>query len=307
MKKILMPLVAMAFVVASCGTHSGDNYTNYNYREYNFISDIQDSTSVANISGSVYSVKMNWNQNTAELSTYNLVLDNQNVSFETNPMPLFIESVKDPFSVYYVQQGTFSSKDKENVGKGATITDLSALFTTGVYNVPMNVPGFSTPVISEQRLVLDYKINDRYRVRTFWSDCFYIGDTFVYGSEGQYTTQSTFYFVQLDLSKKTAKVVVYAPKFSDEAKDEDMPNAFVLSDIPVIITHDTYYMQVESPKTEILITTAGKNELQEPGKYQITDFKFNLTSEDMASAKISFTVDGKDIVFDGNCIVKKKI
>lgn len=307
MKKSLMPLAAMAVVVASCGTHSGENYSKYNFREYNFISDTQDSSSEANISGSVYSVKMNWTQNTAELSTYNLVLDNKNVSFDTDPMPLYIESVKDPFSIYYVQQGTFSSKDNENVGKGASITDLTALYTSGVYNVPMNVPGLNTPAISDLRLVLDYKINDRYRVRTFWPECFYIGDTFVYGPEGQYTTQSTSYRVQIDLSKKTAKVVVYAPKFSDEAKDEELPNAFVLSDIPVTITHDSYYMQAESPKTEILVTTLGKAELQEPGKYQITDFKFNLTSDDMTSAHITFTVDGKDIIFDGSSIVKKKI
>lgn len=302
MKHSLLPLAALALLAASCDTHTGDSYTTVNFGEMNFVIDNENPGSEAGVTPSFYYTKLNWSKNTAEISTSDLVADGKKISFDTNPMQLLVGSVKDPYSEYYVSQGSFSSK--ENVGKGATVTDLAAVYTAGVYNATINIPGLSALDNTGIRLVLGYTLNDRFKVQTFWPDCYYLGDTGVFEGGPIYNTTSTIYRVRLDFNKKLAKVVICYPKYDDVEKD--VPQAIVMSDMPITLGHSSYSIASGSPKTEILVTSAGKSELKDPGKYQVTDFSFALTSSDMTEARIAFKINGKEIAFNGCSIVKQK-
>ncbi len=302
MKHLLLPLAAVALIAASCSTHTGDSYSSVNFGEVNFIIDNDNPEAVATVTPSYYYVKMNWSTTTAEISTADLVVDGKKASFETNQMPLYISSVKCPYSEYYVQQGSFSSK--ENIGKGATVTDLSAVYTSGVYNVSLSVPGFSSTQSASLRLILDYTLNNRFRVKTFWPECYYVGSTDVYGDGAAFTTTSTYYRVILDFSKSTAKVVLCFPSYAEVEKDT--PEAIVLTEMPIIVSHDTYAIVSESPKTQILVKEQGKSELKDSDKFKVSDFRLSLSSDDMTEASISYSIDGKDVVFHGCSIVKKK-
>lgn len=302
MKHLLLPMAALAIVAASCSTHTGDSYTSINFGEVNLVIDNDNPEAAATVTPSYYYAKMNWSKGTAEISTLDLVVDGKKASFETNQMPLSVYSVKDPYSEYYVQQGSFSSK--ENIGKGATVTDLAAVYTSGVYNVALSVPGFSSLESASVRLILGYTLDNRFRVKTFWPDCYYVGKTDVYGGGTSFTTNSTYYRVVLDFSKNTAKVVLCFPKYAEVEKETT--EAIVLTELPIIVSHDTYAIVAESPKTQIMVTEKGKTELKDSDKYKVSDFRLSLSSDDMTEASIIYTINENEVVFNGCSIVKKK-
>lgn len=302
MKYLLLPLAALAVVAAACSTHTGDSYSTVSFGEANFIIDNDDPDAVASVSTSYYYTKMNWSSSTVEMSTADLVVDGKLASFDTSSMPLYIRSVQDPYSEYYAQQGLFSSV--ENVGKGASVTDLSAVYTSGVYNVSMSIPGYSSTDNMGLRLILDYTLDNRFRIKTFWPDCYYVGTTGVYGDSPAFSTTSTYYRVLLDFSKNIADVIICYPAYAEVEKN--IPSAIVLKDLSLVVSHDTYSIVAESPKTQILVTEAGKSQLKDSEEYQVTDFKLSLISDDMTESHISYSIGGKEVVFEGCSIVKQK-
>lgn len=302
MKKFLLPFAALALFAVSCDNSSKGSYSTTNAAEYNLIVDTQNPDTLASVTPSYYRLYMNWSDNTADLTTSNLVIAGKNVSFETKPLPLSVFNVQDPITGAYVQRGMFSAK--ENVCQATNLKDFSAVYTNGFYSSTIYVPDIPAPDYYSIRLLADYVYNDRYRVRTFWSDCFYMGETNVIDAGAVYSTKGTAYRVMLDFEKRIAKVVLYLPSFAQV--EENVPKAIVLSGIPLTVSHDSYSLSADAPKTQIMVTKDGKAELAEPGAYQVSDFRFTLASEDLASANIFYKISGKEVNFSGNSIVKPK-
>lgn len=307
MKRLFLPLAALAMMATSCENSVNDSYSTMNFAEYNLISDLQDPSQPAQMSSSGYSLKLNWTKNCIDMTTNDVVINNQKVSFEVDSIP---------FNTYYMMSGTnnapmfeygvFSSKTPS--GSGAKVTNVDALFTPGNY-VTNNVyvPGIETMSANQgYRLLMGYDLDSKYHVQTLWPICCYMGQSYVTGSE-TFSTQNTSYRVELNSSKNTARVIIYNSQFS--SSDEDVPKAIVIDEIPIKFSNRVYYLEAESPKTQVLgfkTTTEGYESpaLVDTDQYNVTDFSFTLTSEDLTEATIAYRIDGKQVTFSGCSIVK---
>lgn len=303
MKQILMTLAALAMLITSCDSGSKDSYTTANFGESNLIVDLDNPSEPAQVSTAVYSVTLNYSKNCIDMSTNDLVINNQKVAFETDTMAYRAATLVSQDGKNYFSIGMFGKTD--NVGKDANITKLDAMFTPGIYYVSdLYVPEVSSVSGAPgMRLVMGYDLNSRYRIRTFWNMCFYMGKSYISGNY-VFSTNSTSYRVELDMEKKTARVVVYYPQFSDKDDEEGVPQAIVMEGIPVKFSHDSYYLEAEAPKTRVLGKKDNTTALVESDKYNATDFRMDLTSGDLTEAAISYKIDGKTVNFTGSSIIK---
>lgn len=301
MKKLLLSMAAIAAVMTSCDTSSGDSYSTLNVGEYNLITDLEDASAPAQVSSSAYAMKLNWSKYCIDMSTSDVVINNQKISFETDTMTLNTKYLVLEGSNDYIGMWTFSHK--ENIGKGAEVTNLDATITPGVFNVNnLYIPGVnSTTANAGYRLIMGYDLNSRYHVQTFWPLCYYVGKSYVSGTT-TYSTNNTAYRVEMDFEKKNARVVVYYPEFS--AEDKDVPKAIIFEEIPVLFDHNSYYLEAAAPKTTVLGEKDGVTAVVENEKYKCTDFSFRITSSDLTESSIQYNIDGKSIVFTGCSIIK---
>lgn len=302
MKKILFSLAAIATLLTSCDSNSKDSYTTVNFGESNLIVDLDNPSEPAQVSSAVYSVTLNYSKDCIDMSTNDLVINNQKVAFETDTMAYRAATLVSQDGMNYINIGMFGKKG--NVGKGAEITNLDAMFTGGVYYVTdLYVPEVTSVSYAPLKLVMGYELNNRYRIRTFWNTCFYMGKTYVSG-DMVYDTSKTSYRVELNMEKKTARVVVYYPEFSDTEAQKDVPQAIVMEEIPIKFTHDSYYLAAEAPKTRVLGKKDNTIALVDSAKYKATDFRLDITGSDLTEAAISYKIDGKSVSFTGCSIIK---
>lgn len=302
MKRFLLPMAAVALTLASCSTDTKDSYSTINFGEYNLYTDLNNPSEPAQVSSALYRLKLNWTRGCVDITSSDMMVNNQKIEFETDTMayqPVYLSSG----SGSYVEMGCFSKMG--NVGKGAKVTDLDAFFTTGVYYVSsLYVPEFETTSGGTgMRLVMGYDLEDRYHVQTLWPLCFYMGKTYASKGTETYGTLNTAYRVELNFVKNTARMAIYYPEFS--AADKDVPQAIVIEDVPIVMTHDSYYLQASAPKTRVL----GKNDknevaLIENDQYKVTDFSLYTTSKDLTDVTIDLKVDGYSVNFNGCSIVK---
>ena len=301
MKKFLMPLAALALLATACDTESKDSYTTYNFGEYNLIVDNDNPSEPAQVSTAIYTLKMNWSKACVDVQTSDIIINNQKQSFETDTMALYPGFIKDEVANQVFQEMYFSKKG--NVGKGATITNMTGRVTGAFYNTnSLTVPDFQTTYSQGTRLIMGYDLNDRYHFQTFWPECYYAGQTHVYDKFGTFSTKNTSYRVKIDFTKKTAQVVIYYPEFSVESKDT--PKAILIEDIAVAFSHSSYRLEANDPKTRILANKDGKNEWADPGEYDITNFNLTIVSSDLTEASISYKMPARNVSFAGSSVVK---
>lgn len=304
MKKLLF-IAALAATLTSCGIDSKDSYSSVNFLEYNLITDLENASEPAQVAPAVYNLKLNYSKNTMDVTASGLTAGNDKISFETTPMP---------FTAYYLGSSDGSSSFTEyrfsstsNVGNGAEVTNLSATVTPGVYNFSgLYIPGFeSTQYSFGSRLLMGYDLNGKYHVQTFWTTCYYAGQSYVSGGGTSYSTKDTGYRVDLDFEKKTAKVAVIYPKLSEE--NTDVPNAIVMENVPILFSHNCYYLAAESPKTTVLGVKDNVQALVESERFNVTDFRMDITNGDLTEVSINYRIDNKAVNFEGLSVIKATI
>lgn len=299
-------MAALVILATGCNTDTKDSYSTMSFYEYSLVIDRLNPDEKAEVSSTVYNVKLNWTQNGAELSTSDLSISNQKKSFETELMPFMMGTLVQEGTTNAMDYGTFSSTS--NVGIGATITNLNAGFgyTSYFYN-GVYVPGFETATTSNMRmrLVMGYDLNDHYHVQTFWPECFYVGTSNATKDGATFSTQVPIYRVQIDFSNKvpTAKCVIYNPTLTEN--DTNMPRAIVIEGIVVNFTNTDYYLTIDhTPELKVL---NDKNVLVDAREYSdtigepfwLSNFNLYLTSTDLTRASISYELMGHKVNFSG--------
>lgn len=310
MKKMLLPLAVLALAATSCDTSTKDSFSKVTFYEYSLITDKTDPSQPAQVSATSYDVKLNWTQNTAEVSTSDLVISNQKRSFETQPMELKMGYLVQEGTTNYVEYYSFESYYGADNSLSSTLNSLSGGFGylsyiySGIY-----VPGFesATPSNTRMRLLMTYDLNDQYRVQTFWPECFYGGTTNVINDTNSHSSQNTIYRIQLDFEKNTAKCVIYNPSLS--AEDSNMPKALVLEDIAISFTNTDYYLHAFNPTLKVvndknLLVTAQEyaNEVGQP--FWVSDFTLYPIPTDLTRASISYNLNGYSANFSGASAVQ---
>lgn len=302
MKKFLLATAILATILTSCDTNSKDSYSTINFVEYNLITNLEDDAAPAQASSAVYNMKINYSKNCVDLRESGLSIDDRKITFETDTMALTTSYLVSSNGSDYITQGHFSKKS--NVGVGENITDMNATFTPGVYNITsIYIPELESTAYSfGNRLLMSYNIGDKYHVQTFWPICYYAGKSYVSGNGSNYSTYNTSYRVDLNLDKNTAKVVVLYPEFSTE--NAEVPQAILLENIPVAMTHDSYYLYAESPKTRVLGKKDNTVAFVDSDNFNVSNFSMRIVSADLTEASFNYRIDNYLVNFEGCSVVK---
>lgn len=301
MKKILFPIAALA-LLASCNPSSKDSYQTVPFAESNLIVDTQDDSELAQVSDAVYSLKQNISQNTVELSTSNLSVNNMTQSFETEAMAInqdvyqFIEDGKEQTGYKW----TF--KKDGNASANGSVTNLKGSLITCYYtDTAVDNPNYIIKYFT--RMDLSYTLHGRYKVQTFWPTALYKGTTIATDDAESFSSKTADYISVIDFTKKVGSVYIYNAEFSADT-EKALPKVIAIEDIPVVFTHDGFSLQSAAPKTRVLGKNDNKTELIESEEYAATDFSLVLTSSDLTDAAISFKLDGKFVKFSGSSTLK---
>ena len=297
MKKVILPFAAMLLVLASCNTETKDSYQTINYREYNLIIDKQDPSQMAQTSDVTYEVKNNISRQVVDVKANDIIINNQKHSFETDTMGLRTTSFKvdgigDVYNVYFSRYGS----------AGSNVSDLKGTFVFG-YAAMSNLlnPVYNVPIV--QRLDLSYTLNDRYSVQTFWPTVMFRGQTISSTAGESHTTKGSDYVADIDFEKKTAKVYVYNAELSAD-QDKSFPKVIRFADIPVVFTHEDFYLQSPAPLTTILGKKDNQAAMVDSVGFAATDFSLYLTSPDLTEVSINYKLDGRNVSFRGCSILK---
>lgn len=297
-KKLIPTSLAALALMASCSTGVKDSYQTFAYTEYNLIVDNDDPNQPAQASIGNYEVKYNISRNVMDIKASDIIINNQKYSFETDTMAIHISY--------------FTTLDGKNVDKmslykkgnaGGAASDLTANFVYKYLPQTYDLTNPSFQISYSQRLDINYVLNNRYHVQSFWPSCYYTGASIAREGDNSYSTRNTNYIVQIDFEKNLAAAYVYDAEYSVD-KPEDYPKVIKMADIPVKFAHDRFYLEAASPKTTVLGKKDGKTDMIESEQFQATDFSMELTSADLTEVSISYNIDGKSVFFRGCCILK---
>ena len=296
LKFLYLAVVALAFT--SCDIANRDSHYDMTYTVNNLIVDTDNLDQPAIVSESKYKFFHNLSKNCVDITATDVVIDNRKISFETDTMA--------PVSKTFGEKVSYLGfSRKGNVGKGASISDLSGYLpylyrvaSTNLFN-----SNYKFEYNLQESLIMNYMLDDRYRVSTFQSFSTYVGSSYVSDNGSTYSTKNTGYVVDINFTKKTASVYVLGMELTADPKNTDA-KVMLMQDVPVVFTHEGFRLEASAPKTAIPGTVDNKSAFVESPNYKVTDFSMTLVYPELTDAMISYKVAGKNVQFNGSCILK---
>ncbi|MDE6649526.1 MAG: hypothetical protein K2K45_06330 [Muribaculaceae bacterium] len=296
LKIFYLALVGVA--LTSCDMANRDSHYDMTYNVDNLIVDTENFDQPAVVSESKYKFYHNLSKNSVDITASDVIIDNRKISFETDTMA----PVSKTFSENVAYLG-FSRKG--NVGKGASVSDLSGYIpylyrvaSTNLFN-----SNYKFEYNLEQSLILNYMLDGKYRISTFQSFSTYVGSSYVTDSGSSFSTKNTGYVVDIDFTKKTALVYVLGMELTADPKSTDA-KVMLLQDVPVIFTHEGFRLEASAPKTTIPGTVDNKSAFVESPDYKVSDFSMALVYPELTDTEINYKVAGKNVHFNGCSILK---
>lgn len=242
--------------------------------------------------GCTYKVSYDLTKGLATVSTSDLKLTGDAVSFTTDEMKMTQRMAQNN---YYIRE--FSGSGRMDNGS-YDIVNFKGIETQLYYTTPTVIPGISNLTINAG-LVLTYGIGDEYRVKTFWSDMNFKGETVTtFSMKGQtvnYVNTDPIYRIKFSDDMKKATMVIYNVRFA-----EQMPkplSAVIVKDLDVTYTRQGYVISGSERVPEVLEGGA----TTEYPNYTFNSIKFTADSDDLTKAVCEYTVAGRfKGVFKGN-------
>lgn len=305
MKKLFLPLAAVALLAASCDNEHKDSYYTTTYVVFNVVTDTQNPSELAQLSDAVYALKHNVTRDVFSFTESGLSLNGQKISFETDEMNFTAENFKLEVPDQQPVSGSnilFSSKQPN--ATGASIQNFNGKI--GWVYVPdtsdLSYPNFQIGVTNN--FSLSYSLNDRFFVQTFNPYSYFLGTTVEKDDTQTNAYQTINYMVEISLVNKNANIYVYNRTFRPDGKFEN-PQVMKIKDVPIVLTHSGFYLSAAAPATQVRIySETGLSELKEDPSYKVTDFEVYYLSSDYSEARISYKVAGKEYSFQGSCAIK---
>lgn len=231
-------------------------------------------------SGCEYLINLNHTQATAEVKTDNLNIDGKTLGFTTDEMK---------YSDLVSQVG-YSRKfnGSGSINGGGVISDFSGVETTLFYYYPTAIPGVVGVTPIDKQVILSYKVNDEYTVKTFPQDVYYGGETVtrfnMMGQSQTFSNKEPIYRIYFANDMKTATVVIYNVKFA-----EQMPalKALVLKDLDVTYSSVGFTITGE----DLVASYLDGEGLTKYEIYPFRSFKFISASTDLVKGECNFIVE----------------
>lgn len=303
MKTFLKLAVAGAVLsgLVSCNQEYEDTRTfSFAISAYNLITSSDDDDPVAFVGAGTYSFCTKYPDNTITVVSSAMSLPDGGVAtFTTKPMQMGVKSVSiDDKDDKKAEQITFSSTDPTQ--SGSRITDFDAILTQGAFSPgSVEVPGYTRAFpgkLVSHFPILDYTLNESWRVRTFWSDMTFVGSTTTAypGMDEPYTNGKIRYRVVMktgDANGLTGKadVIFYNAKFA--ASDKAPEITVVLKDLDLRFSKQGYTIT----GTDVLPLMMDGGALVPAPSYVFNSFTF-IAGGNLTQCTASYKVAG---VFDG--------
>jgi hypothetical protein len=189
----------------------------------------------------------------------------------------------------------------ENAGvSGNRVTDLNALVTQAVYAPgDQEIPGYKRliPGTTLQYVVMQYNLNDTWRVRTFWPDMTFRGSTTTTypedmtdpsGSKLTFQNDDIAYRVVMELTKEyaltgKADIIFYNAKFAPKAPEITV----VLKNLDVKFSSAGYTLSGK----DLIPYMVESGALQETPRFKFNSISVDCTS-DLTTSIITYQVAG---------------
>lgn len=284
MKKLLLPILSLGIMLASCGTDVKDTTKTISYVASNLITPLDGSPAYA--TNCVYSFHFNLTQGTASVATDNLIINNSAQTLTT-------DTVSITNRIYNSGEVIGINGAKGYLNNRATpVTDLNMVISSLFYYDQTNAPGITGIPLAyvTPKVIGKYRIGNEYEVRTFSHDEFFAGKTVTTypGAEGMETfeTEGMLYRVVINVKDNTADVVIYNAKFAPKAPEL---TGVILTGLKVAWGAAGYEISGTNLVPSIIEGYAATpNET-----YKFDSFSFSTTSDNLVSAKIDYSVAGR--------------
>lgn len=240
-----------------------------------------DGVSEVTANNAIYSIKLNFNNSKATITSSTLELGGKTCSMQLTDVPFQANSLN----------GANLSMSAANAGEITTlslpVTDLT-LKTTQAFNLyPEVVPGVSGITSFYPLLMMNYKVGDKYVVKTFCSDNTFTGTTMTtYPSgdgQGTFQNEGIEYRVVMNVDKKKADVVLYNAKFAEASPEI---KAMILKNLDVEYLPTGYAIQGTDLIPEVV---EGSTTTPNP-RFPFNSFSLTTTDSDMTSVRCQYTV-----------------
>lgn len=305
LKKIILPLAAVAAVATSCDTSTKESYYTVPFQVFNIIVDTHNTSEPAQFSQSVYSLKHIVSNNVLSINQSGMTINGQQVSFETDTMSMRSEVFQLPTPDATPSYGENLIFGGRTLGSsGASLDYFSGKLNWRYWPGTNDTDNPNFEIGTIQNLDLSYMLNDRYSVQTILPYNYYIGTALETDVNGHVTALETLnLMVEVNFMDKKANAYIYNRAKTTEGKLQN-PQLVKIKDIPLTITHNGYLLQASAPKTLVRIMgDDGRSELKENPDYQVGDFDYYPLSADLSEARISWTLAGKKYAFQGSSLV----
>lgn len=305
MKKYTLAAVAAVSLLAlgSCiKDHENSMESNTPIISYNLLTPVS-GEGEAYVRLNKYSVAMKWPDQTIALSSPSLSLPSgATTSFTTVPLPASQEVVFIGDKGYEAIQ--FAASDASS--DGARVTDLKGVLAQSAYIPPLLSTGINTgssgqegtidfdktfplfiPGNSNHYAVIQYTLNNTWKVRTFWPDVTFRGSTVTSypGMTEPYENTEMSYRVIMKLKDNLptdkADVIFYNAKFAPPAPEVTV----VLKDLDLKFTDKGYTIAGNNIIPQMYMDQV----LADNPKYKFNAFNLSV-SGDLTGANIEYTV-----------------
>lgn len=305
-KKFFVAATAALMTLASCESDGGTSTYTYSVPTYNLVTDdVAGGEPV--VSGSIYKYNFDLMSGKVTMGSEIAVSTGNTVSFMTGSIPYAAGMYKpdeqdsqygEVIFIKALNAGAESNEEK--------VSNLECQLTSFAYVPPeiTGLPSVSYPTGLKYTL-MSYNIGQSYRVRTFWHDMTFRGNTTTHypdksGSSKTYSNADVLYRVVMNVKEKKATVILYNAKLAEE-----MPNPItniVLKDLP--LAFDGAGFSINAADVTPVIYEAG---VATPNTQFAFD-KFTLRSVgDLTSCTIFYKVAGKyEGEFNGSYVLKVK-
>lgn len=311
MKKSLLGLAALTgLMFTSCDMPTKDSTSSITVMAYNMVMPLNGGEPVVSTTPCFYTFDSNMSKSTMKVTGNPLTIDNNSYSFVTDtagyrPYNNYPSSETQTVTrvvsegVYISGvQGRFTNSHSDVLKNGSFAYNISYI-TTNLNWIPdhpgVMYKGKSVPV----SVIGSYQINDEYLVRTINSDTFYTGITHtsypgMQGNTVSYEDKSMIYRVLLNLKDKTANLLIYDAKFSDNP-NEPKKEAISIPDLKV--TFKNGYYTVEGEDITPLVYEAGG--LTKNNSFNIKKFVMQTQGALMVDVVMNYEVEHTMVMGEG--------
>lgn len=309
MKKMtILALGAMAFALASCNKSENTSSTTLTDLTVNHIVAADGSVYV---SAGKYQFAFEDPAATVALSALYLDLsaDRTDVTFNLDPVPYNSGYYETSFPDKYGQLFKFTAADPTSTS-GVKISNLNCeLYThplpdyTVIRDYPVSLPmSFFT--------VMNYTLDNNYKVRTFWNDMLFTGGGSFTPAGGGEPLKDTKAVVRVQMNLKDradykANVFLYSVTFSTGGEKKDV-HTLIIRDVPLTFDADGWKIDASSLKADEFTRDNNLAEKIEKDVYEIESLRISSSGNLTTSALNCRIADKGTLNFTGSYILLPK-